>query len=54
MIKICPLCHYLGKEGDKFCPYCGVELISECPRCKVPIKVPFAKYCYSVAEVLRR
>jgi len=44
--KICPRCNYLGRDKDIVCPYCGFELISDCPKCGAPIKVAFAEYCY--------
>jgi transcription elongation factor Elf1 len=44
--KICPRCNYLGSDRDTTCPYCGLELISQCPKCKAQIKVAFAEYCY--------
>ena len=43
--NICPKCNYLGTDADVYCPYCGFELISECPECKAEIKVAFAKFC---------
>lgn len=44
--KICPRCNYSGRDGDVSCPYCGLNLISECPTCGAPIRFVFAKFCY--------
>ncbi|RKZ02964.1 hypothetical protein DRQ21_07030 [Candidatus Fermentibacteria bacterium] len=44
--RICPKCNYLGSQQDNVCPNCGISLISLCPRCKAPIRVAFAKFCY--------
>ena len=45
--KICPDCKYYCVITDEniFCPFCGEELIKECPKCKETIKVPHGNYC---------
>jgi len=44
-LKICYRCNYLGLLNENVCPYCGVELISNCPACNAQIRTPFANFC---------
>ena len=50
--KICPECNFFCRmeEEDRFCSYCGSELLKSCAACGKPIDNPYAtccKYCGS-------
>jgi hypothetical protein len=53
--SICPIedCEY-AQEYDPataaFCPECGMELLSECPSCKLPINDPIQVACRSCGQ----
>ncbi|RJP60814.1 MAG: hypothetical protein C4543_04360 [Ignavibacteriales bacterium] len=45
--KICPSCSFFcsTKEVDKYCSFCGSELIDKCPECGEVILNAYAKFC---------
>jgi len=45
--KLCPVCSFFCNinEQDKFCSFCGSQLIEACPECGEAIANPYAKFC---------
>ncbi len=52
---ICTKCDYFCREeeNNKYCPYCGTNLISVCRKCGNKIDNPYEVYCKKCGELLR-
>src|SRR5712691_7554004 len=49
----CPQCHRPTPADAKFCPECGVNLITACPACGVE-NAPGSKFCKECGQPLGR
>jgi membrane protease subunit (stomatin/prohibitin family) len=47
----CPSCGASIRAGTKFCPECGVPIITQCPKCGTKVK-PGTKFCPECGEKL--